>query len=90
MEGKAAIFNKFAGVESIDLCIDAKDMKDFVNCVKFLGSSFGAINLEDIKSPDCFYIEEELQKMLDIPVLNDDQHGAAIVVLAGLINAVDI
>lgn len=89
MEGKAVLFNKFAGVESIDLCIDAPDMHDFVKCVKHLGPSFGGINLEDIKGPDCFYIEETLKKELDIPVFHDDQHGTAIVVLAGLINAVD-
>ena len=60
MEGKAVLFNKFAGVEAIDLCIDAPDPKDFVNCVKHLAPSFGGINLEDIRGPDCFYIEEEL------------------------------
>lgn len=88
MEGKAALFNKFAGVESIDLCIDATDKEDFVNVVKHLAPSFGGINLEDIKGPDCFYIEEELQKM-NIPVIHDDQHGTAIVVLAGMINALE-
>merc|ERR1712070_595976 len=86
MEGKAVLFNKFAGVESIDLCINATDKDEFVEVVKHLGPSFGGINLEDIKGPDCFYIEEKLQSM-DIPVIHDDQHGTAIVVLAGLINA---
>jgi len=89
MEGKAVLFNKFAGVESIDLCINAPDMHDFVKVVKHLGPSFGGINLEDIKGPDCFYIEETLKKEMDIPVFHDDQHGTAIVVLAGLINALE-
>ena len=89
MEGKAVLFNKFAGVESIDLCINAPDMHDFVKVVKHLGPSFGGINLEDIKGPDCFYIEDTLKKEMDIPVFHDDQHGTAIVVLAGLINALE-
>ena len=58
MEGKAVLFNKFAGVESVDICVDAQNPDDFINCVKFLGPSFGGINLEDIKAPDCFYVEE--------------------------------
>jgi malate dehydrogenase (oxaloacetate-decarboxylating)(NADP+) len=58
MEGKAVLFKKFAGVEAVDLCVDATDKDDFINCVKYLGPSFGGINLEDIKGPDCFYIEE--------------------------------
>ena len=86
MEGKAVLFNKFAGVESIDLCLNAPDMHDFVKIVKTLGPSFGGINLEDIKGPDCFFIEETLKREMDIPVFHDDQHGTAIVVLAGLIN----
>lgn len=89
MEGKAVLFNKFAGVESIDLCINAPDMYDFVKIVKALGPSFGGINLEDIKGPDCFYIEETLKAEMDIPVFHDDQHGTAIVVLAGLINVLE-
>ena len=72
MEGKAVLFNKFAGVEAIDLCVDAKDPDDFINCVKFLGPSFGGINLEDIKGPDCFYIEEKLKSLMKIPVFHDD------------------
>lgn len=90
MEGKSVLFNKFAGVESIDLCVNAEDKDDFVNCVKFLGPSFGGINLEDIKGPDCFYVEEKLKELMDIPVFHDDQHGTAIVCLAGLINAIKI
>lgn len=72
MEGKAVLFNKFAGVEAIDLCIDAPDKHDFVKCVKHLAPSFGGINLEDIRGPDCFYIEEYLQENMDIPVFHDD------------------
>ena len=87
MEGKAVLFNKFAGVESIDICVDAPDKEDFINCVKFLAPSFGGINLEDLKAPDCFYIEAKLKELMPIPVFHDDQHGTAIVCLAGLINA---
>ena len=90
MEGKAVLFKKFAGVEAVDICIDAKKPEDVVNCVKCLGPSFGGINLEDIKGPDCFYIERELKKKMNIPVFHDDQHGTAVIVLAGLINALDI
>lgn len=90
MEGKAVLFNKFAGVEGIDICVDAQDPKDFINCVKYLAPSFGGINLEDIKGPDCFLVEETLKACMDIPVFHDDQHGTAIVCLAGLINALEI
>ena len=90
MEGKAVLFNKFAGVESIDLCIDAPKPDDFINAVKVLAPSFGGINLEDIKAPDCFYIERRLKEIMDIPVFHDDQHGTAIVCLAGLLNALHI
>lgn len=90
MEGKAVLFNKFAGIEAIDLCIEAPKPDDFIQCVKCLGPTFGGINLEDIKAPDCFYIEETLKEIMDIPVFHDDQHGTAIVCLAGIINACDI
>lgn len=90
MEGKAVLFNKFAGVESIDICVDAPNPDDFINCVKCLAPSYGGINLEDIKAPDCFYIEQKLKEIMPIPVFHDDQHGTAIVCLAGLINAVQI
>mmetsp|Transcript_40585 Transcript_40585/g.53232 ORF Transcript_40585/g.53232 Transcript_40585/m.53232 type:complete len:374 (+) Transcript_40585:53-1174(+) len=90
MEGKAVLFNKFAGVESIDICVDASDPDEFINCVKYLAPSYGGINLEDIKSPDCFYIEQKLKEIMPIPVFHDDQHGTAIVCLAGLINATQI
>jgi len=90
MEGKAVLFNKFAGVESIDLCIDAPDPETFINCCKCLGPSFGGINIEDIKAPDCFIVEEKLKEIMNIPIFHDDQHGTAIVCLAGLINALQI
>lgn len=72
MEGKAVLFNKFAGVEAIDLCVDAVNPDDFINCVRYLGPSFGGINLEDIRGPDCFYIEEKLKSLMNIPVFHDD------------------
>jgi len=90
MEGKSCLFNKFAGVESIDLCVDTTDPDEFINCVKYLGPSFAGINLEDIKGPDCFYVERKLKEIMDIPIFHDDQHGTAIVCLAGLINALEI
>jgi malate dehydrogenase (oxaloacetate-decarboxylating)(NADP+) len=77
-------------VQSIDICVDAQDPDDFINCVKFLGPSFAGINLEDIKGPDCFYVEEKLKELMDIPVFHDDQHGTAIVCLAGMMNALEI
>lgn len=87
MEGKSVLFKKFAGVECIDLCIDEKDPEKLVTIIKTLHPSFGGINLEDIKGPDCFHVEEELKKVMPIPVFHDDQHGTAIICLAGLINA---
>ena len=90
MEGKAVLFKRFADVDGIDLEVDTRDVDEFVNCVRFLGASFGGINLEDIKAPDCFIIEERLRELLDIPVFHDDQHGTAIIAAAGLINACDI
>ena len=67
MEGKAVLFNKFAGVESIDICVDTQDPDEFINCVRLLAPSFGGINLEDIKAPDCFRVEKELKEKMDIP-----------------------
>jgi malate dehydrogenase (oxaloacetate-decarboxylating)(NADP+) len=87
MEGKVALFKRFADVDGIDLCLDTEDVDAFVNCVRYLGPSFGGINLEDIKAPECFIIEQRLRELLDIPVFHDDQHGTAIVAAAGLINA---
>ena len=72
MEGKAVLFKKFAGIQSIDICVDAYTNDDFVNCVRYLGPSFGGINLEDIKGPDCFEIEERLKALMKIPVFHDD------------------
>src|SRR4051794_33786935 len=87
MEGKVALFKRFADVDGIDLCIDTEDADAFVNAVRYLGPSFGGINLEDIKAPECFIIEQRLRELMDIPVFHDDQHGTAIVAAAGLINA---
>ncbi len=87
MEGKAALFKRFADVDSMDLCVSTEDVDQFVNCVRYLGASFGGINLEDIKAPECFVIESRLRELMDIPVFHDDQHGTAIVAAAGLINA---
>ena len=90
MEGKAVLFKRFADVDSIDLEVDTKDVDQFVNCVRYLGPSFGGINLEDIKAPECFIIEERLRELLDIPVFHDDQHGTAIIAAAGLVNALHL
>ena len=90
MEGKAVLFKRFADVDSIDLEVDTQDIDAFVNCVRYLGPSFGGINLEDIKAPDCFIIEQRLRELMDIPVFHDDQHGTAIIAAAGLINALHL
>ncbi len=87
MEGKVALFKRFADVDGIDLEISTEDTDEFVNCVRFLGPGFGGINLEDIRAPECFIIEQRLRELMDIPVFHDDQHGTAIVTAAGLINA---
>ncbi len=90
MEGKAVLFKRFADVDSIDLEIDTEDPTAFIDAVKHLGPSFGGINLEDIKAPDCFIIEQQLRELMDIPVFHDDQHGTAIICAAGLINALHL
>ena len=90
MEGKAVLFKRFADVDCIDLEVDTRDVEEFINCVSFLGPSFGGIILEDIKAPECFIIEQRLRDMMDIPVFHDDQHGTAIITAAGLINALDL
>ncbi len=90
MEGKAVLFKRFADVDSIDLEVDTEDVDAFVNSVRYLGPSFGGINLEDIKAPDCFIIEQRLRELMDIPVFHDDQHGTAIIATAGLINALHL
>jgi malate dehydrogenase (oxaloacetate-decarboxylating)(NADP+) len=90
MEGKAVLFKRFADVDSIDLEVDTADIDAFVNCVRYLGPTFGGINLEDIKAPDCFIIEERLRELMDIPVFHDDQHGTAIISAAAFINALHL
>jgi malate dehydrogenase (oxaloacetate-decarboxylating)(NADP+) len=90
MEGKAVLFKRFADVDAIDLEVDTKDVDAFINCVRYLGPAFGGINLEDIKAPDCFVIEQRLRELMDIPVFHDDQHGTAIIAAAGLINALHL
>ncbi|HEV2557521.1 MAG TPA: NADP-dependent malic enzyme [Microvirga sp.] len=90
MEGKAVLFKRFADVDSIDLEVDTEDPDAFINAVRYLGPSFGGINLEDIKAPECFIIEERLRELMDIPVFHDDQHGTAIIAAAGLINALHL
>ena len=90
MEGKGALFKRFADIDGIDLLIDTPDVDAFINCVRYLGPSFGGINLEDIKAPDCFIIEERLKELLNIPVFHDDQHGTAIIAAAGLMNALEL
>jgi malate dehydrogenase (oxaloacetate-decarboxylating)(NADP+) len=90
MEGKAVLFKRFAGIDGVDLEIDTKDVDEFVNCVRFLHPAFGGINLEDIKAPECFVIEQRLRELLDIPVFHDDQHGTANIATAALLNALDL
>ena len=90
MEGKAVLFKRFADVDAMDLEIGTSDVDAFVNSVRYLGPSFGGINLEDIKAPDCFVIEQRLRELMEIPVFHDDQHGTAIIAAAGLINALKI
>ena len=90
MEGKAVLFKRFADIDGIDLEVDTRDVDEFVNCVRYLGPTFGGINLEDIKAPDCFIIEDRLRELMNIPVFHDDQHGTAIIAAAGLINALDL
>ncbi|QPC43420.1 NADP-dependent malic enzyme [Kaustia mangrovi] len=90
MEGKAVLFKRFADVDAVDLEIDTTDVDAFINSVRYLGPAFGGINLEDIKAPDCFIIEQQLREMMDIPVFHDDQHGTAIIAVAGLINALHL
>ncbi|MEJ2376107.1 MAG: NADP-dependent malic enzyme [Pseudolabrys sp.] len=90
MEGKAVLFKRFADIDSIDLEVSSEDPDEIINCVKLLGKGWGGINLEDIKAPECFIIEQRLRELLDIPVFHDDQHGTAIIAAAGLLNALDL
>ena len=87
MEGKCVLFKEFGGVDAFPVCIDAKTREEVITAVKAIAPTFGGVNLEDIRSPECFEIEETLERELDIPVFHDDQHGTAIIVLAGLLNA---
>ncbi|CUH66354.1 NADP-dependent malic enzyme [Thalassovita autumnalis] len=90
MEGKSVLFKRFADVNSIDLELDTEDPDEFIKAVKLMGPSFGGINLEDIKAPECFIIEQKLKEEMDIPVFHDDQHGTAVICAAGLINALHL
>src|SRR5436190_1676074 len=90
MEGKGALFKRFADIDGIDILVDTPDVDAVIAAVRYLGPSFGGINLEDIKAPDCFVIEERLRELMDIPVFHDDQHGTAIISAAGIINALDL
>jgi malate dehydrogenase (oxaloacetate-decarboxylating)(NADP+) len=90
MEGKSVLFKRFADVNSIDIELDTEDPDAFCNAVRLMGPTFGGINLEDIKAPECFIIEQRLKEEMDIPVFHDDQHGTAVICAAGLINALHI
>ena len=90
MEGKAVLFKRFADVDSIDIELDTSDPDAFIEAVKLMGPTFGGINLEDIKAPECFIIEQQLKEVMDIPVFHDDQHGTAVICAAGLINALHL
>ncbi|RYG91336.1 NADP-dependent malic enzyme [Loktanella sp. IMCC34160] len=90
MEGKSVLFKRFADVNSIDIELDTEDPEEIINAIKLMGPTFGGINLEDIKAPECFIIESRLKEMMDIPVFHDDQHGTAVICAAGLINALHL
>ena len=90
MEGKAVLFKEFGGVNAVPICLDTQDTEEIIKAVTYLAPGFGGINLEDISAPRCFEIEERLKEKLDIPVFHDDQHGTAIVVLAGIINGLKV
>ncbi|HKQ31836.1 MAG TPA: malic enzyme-like NAD(P)-binding protein, partial [Thermodesulfobacteriota bacterium] len=90
MEGKSVLFKRFAGIDAFDIELNTDDPEEIIKTVKYLEPTFGGINLEDIKAPECFYIEDELRKQMDIPVFHDDQHGTAIISGAGLLNACEL
>ncbi len=90
MEGKSVLFKRFADVNSIDIELDTENPDEFINAVKLMGPTFGGINLEDIKAPECFIIEQKLKDEMDIPVFHDDQHGTAVICAAGLLNALHL
>jgi malate dehydrogenase (oxaloacetate-decarboxylating)(NADP+) len=89
MEGKAVLFKRFADVNAIDIELDTEDPDEIIKAVSLMGPTFGGINLEDIKAPECFIIESRLKEIMDIPVFHDDQHGTAVICAAGLINALE-
>ena len=90
MEGKCVLFKAFGGVDAVPLCVRSKNVDDIVNTVAMLAGSFGGVNLEDISAPRCFEIEKQLKERCDIPVFHDDQHGTAVITLAGLLNALKL
>ena len=90
MEGKAVLFKRFADVNAIDIELDTEDADEIINAVRLMGPTFGGINLEDIKAPECFIIEQRLKELMDIPVFHDDQHGTAVICAAGLLNALEL
>ena len=90
MEGKAVLFKRFADIDGFDLEVETEDVDQFISCVRAIGNGFGGINLEDIKAPECFIIEQKLREILDVPVFHDDQHGTAIISAAGMINALEL
>ena len=90
MEGKSVLFKSFGGVNAVPICLDTQDTEEIIKTIVHIAPAFGGINLEDISAPRCFEIEERLKQLLDIPVFHDDQHGTAIVVLAGIINSLKV
>lgn len=90
MEGKSVLFKRFADIDGVDIEVATENVDEFINCVRYLGPSWGGINLEDIKAPECFIIESKLREIMDIPVFHDDQHGTAIISAAGIINALEL
>ena len=90
MEGKCVLFKEFGGVDAIPLCVRSKNVDDIVRTVTLLAGSFGGVNLEDISAPRCFEIEEKLKKSCDIPIFHDDQHGTAVITMAGMLNALKV
>jgi malate dehydrogenase (oxaloacetate-decarboxylating)(NADP+) len=90
MEGKSVLFKRFADIDSVDIEVATENVDEFINAVKFLGPTWGGINLEDIKAPECFIIESKLREIMDIPVFHDDQHGTAIISAAGILNVLHL
>ena len=90
MEGKCALFKAFGGVDAVPICIDSKDVDEIVETVRLISKSFGGVNLEDISAPRCFEIEKRLKECTDIPIFHDDQHGTAVITLAGVMNALKL